>query len=249
MSLLTDTDILAILSSTSSTNPGNVYTQSSNWDDFQDKLLIHPFRDELLSPIGYDLTIGSEYLSYRDNKIISIDQVNGSLRLGPGETVLVTTGEYVGLPKNKSIGGIIQSKVSIVSLGIGHISTTVDPDWEGYALVAITNHQPYSIELEKGTSFCTLMLFSTLHAATRSGNKLPGRKEVMIRILADWQAKASNRQNRFKTLLLISPLVIFVLLFAIGLLNASPTDTPTYYLLLATGMATVLAMIYQNTKT
>src|SRR5689334_23031209 len=119
--LLTDTDIKEVLSP-SSTGGFQESVNRGNWTDSQNKLLIYPFRDtngvdaknDLLTPIGYDLTIGDRYLSFRRKRKILLGP-NESLTIAPGETVLILTEEYLGLPKNKSIGGLIHSKVSLVS--------------------------------------------------------------------------------------------------------------------------------------
>lgn len=111
MALLSDTDILALLSP-SSRDGFKEATQQGSWVDSQNRLLIFPFRDELLTPIGYDLTVGDIYLSLSKKAKFKL-RSDGQLIIQPNETVLVITEEYLGLPKNKAIGGLIESKVSI----------------------------------------------------------------------------------------------------------------------------------------
>jgi len=106
------------------------------------------------------------------------------LPIQSGETVLISTEEYIGLPKNKTVAGIIESKVSIVSKGLSHVSTTLDPDWEGHLLIAVTNHQPHAIELRRGDPFCTVMFLLCQSPATDACHAGPGRKDIVEDLLS-----------------------------------------------------------------
>src|SRR5690349_14237203 len=101
------------------------------WEGSRTKILIHPWDDKKLTPIGYDLSVGSVYVSYKARQKIHFSNGDKVL-IHPGETVLIATEEYIGLPGNKTIGGLIESKVSQVSKGLSHVSTTLDTDWEGH---------------------------------------------------------------------------------------------------------------------
>lgn len=65
--------------------------------------------------------------------------------IGPRDTVLVLSKEYLQLPEN--ICGNVFSRVSTVSSGLGHISTTIDPLWKGALLIAISNPSSEPIKL------------------------------------------------------------------------------------------------------
>jgi hypothetical protein len=55
----------------------------------------------------------------------------------PNDTVLILTQEEVWV--SEQIAGTFHSKVGIVSSGFGHISTTLDPNWEGPLLISLNN--------------------------------------------------------------------------------------------------------------
>lgn len=63
----------------------------------------------------------------------------------PRDTALVLSKEYLKLPAN--ICGNVFSRVSTVSSGLGHISTTIDPLWRGALLIAISNPSSEPIKL------------------------------------------------------------------------------------------------------
>lgn len=243
MALLSDTDILALLSPSSQAEFKET-TQQGGWVDSQSKLLIFPFRDELLTPVGYDLTIGDAYLSLLKKTKYKLGP-NEQLVIQPGETVLVITQEYIGLPKNKTIGGIIQSKVSIVSLGLSHVSTTLDNDWEGHLLIAITNHQPYPVTLRKGQPFCTAMFFLSKNPATRSCGKPPGRRDITEERLDYWLKEARQAETTLAKRILpaLVPLSIVVLFSVVGLWIFGPTEGFAGSVAFGAAVATVVQAI------
>lgn len=63
----------------------------------------------------------------------------------PRDTVLVLSKEYLQIPAYMS--GNVYSRVSTVSSGLGHISTTIDPLWKGALLIAISNPSSEPIKL------------------------------------------------------------------------------------------------------
>jgi deoxycytidine triphosphate deaminase len=192
--LLTDTDIEELLSPSSRGGFQETFA-TGNWIDSKDKLLIFPFDDRHdgpLTPVGYDLTIGKDHLSLTRQERITLERVGDELAFQPNETLLISTEEYIGLPKNRGMAGLIESKVSLVSLGLSHISTTLDPDYEGHLLIAITNHQSYPIKLKRGEAFCTSMFFITRSAATRSCNRPPGRTDIILKTIDYWNQKAKQ---------------------------------------------------------
>lgn len=63
----------------------------------------------------------------------------------PRDTVLVLSKEYLQIPAYMS--GNVYSRVSTVSSGLGHISTTIDPLWKGALLIAISNPSSEPVKL------------------------------------------------------------------------------------------------------
>jgi deoxycytidine triphosphate deaminase len=149
--LLTDTDLKKLIIS------------DPNWLD-KDKLHIFPYSEECLTPVGYDLRVGSQYASSIDAKLYSLNADN-KVVIKPGDTVLITTLEDIGMPQNRKISAFITSKVSKVSKGLSHISTNIDPDWKGHLLIALHNPSRNIVSLDHGEAFCTVNFIENKSAA------------------------------------------------------------------------------------
>jgi deoxycytidine triphosphate deaminase len=169
MSLLTDTDLEPILSD-------NLQEQAG------DKLVLSPFEEKCLTPVGYDLRVGKTYtVSDMGRKRKDLKQ-GETITLQPGTTALISTLEFVRMPKDKSITGLIESKVSQVSKGLSHVSTTVDPDWRGNLLIAIHNH--------------AIVFIKNVSPSTRDCDKQPGRLDIFLDTFQDRSLKAQKIRNR-----------------------------------------------------
>lgn len=72
--------------------------------------------------------------------------------INPRDTALVLSREYLQLPEYMC--GNVFSRVSTVSSGLGHISTTIDPLWKGALLIAISNpsSEPIRLKIKDGAS-------------------------------------------------------------------------------------------------
>ncbi len=205
MSLLTDTDIAALLNST------------SNWIDKDNSLHIYPFDPESLTPVGYDLRIGKRYVSAVHGGPSNV-LPGESIPIDPGETVLIETLERVDLPQNRTISALVASKLTVVSRGFSHISTTIDPDWQGELLIAMTNHGRETLRLKHSEAFCTVVFFQNKSPSTKPIGKVPGRTDVLLTLLAEQARRKQSRegkQKRIERLMIVIPFVI-VMLFIIG---------------------------------
>ena len=106
-------------------------------------LRIKPFENANKKAASYDITpsiiamsakIGMLENVYRETRYNS-DKYYILVR--PKDTVLVVSNEYLIVPKN--IAGYVSSRVSKLVEGFGHVSTTIDPNWRGAALIALSN--------------------------------------------------------------------------------------------------------------
>lgn len=68
----------------------------------------------------------------------------------PKDTVLIISREYIFVPPN--ISGYVVSRVTKVSEGFGHISTSIDPGWKGALLIALSNPMNKTIKVYVGGS-------------------------------------------------------------------------------------------------
>lgn len=98
------------------------------------------------------------------------------------DTVLITTVESIFV--GPQIMGTFHSRVSIVSQGFGHISTTLDPTWCGPLLIAVNNpsnrKKRFVISDSSGThSLATLVFYRLIHPAEAINSKPPIRTDVL----------------------------------------------------------------------
>jgi len=194
MSLLTDTDLRQII------------CMDEEWQNRDKHLHIFPFIEKSLTPVGYDLRIGYSYSSAMHGGPKKISE-GDKFVVFPGDTVLITTLEKVGMPQNRSISALIQSKVSKVSKGLSHVSTTIDPDWDGNLLIAVHSHSKNKIELEFGESFCTVVFFENKSVATKDCGKVAGRLDIFV---AEWSEKAMKAKKKEAIKSFLSPVIIIV---------------------------------------
>jgi deoxycytidine triphosphate deaminase len=137
-----------------------------------EKLLINPFEEDCLTPMGYDLRVGGYYKTYK-NETKPPQRINEgeTITIKSGETALIDTIERVCMPRNCSIGALLVSRVSQVNRGLSHISTKIDPNWDGTLKIAVSNFSKKNIELKYKEKICCIVFFSI---------KNPSRKERRI---------------------------------------------------------------------
>ena len=123
----------------------------------------------------------------------------------PRDTALVLSREYPKIPANMS--GNVYSRVSTVSSGLGHISTTIDPLWKGALLIAISNPSSVPIKLmlqdERAESVplatVTLQYLNTPVDPTENHSAhLPARVDILERYLFDL-SQSQKRSSLVKT--------------------------------------------------
>jgi deoxycytidine triphosphate deaminase len=80
-----------------------------------------------------------------------------SFFLAPGDTAIVRTRERIQLPT--TISGLMTSKLGPTLIGLAGISTTVDPGFQGYLVVALVNLGGHRVELRHNDPVAALSLF------------------------------------------------------------------------------------------
>ncbi len=145
-------------------------TKSLNKD-----IVIEPFTPKRLTPIGYDFTVG-EYVYSLESGIINI--ADGAYAIPPKNTVQIMTKESLWV--SGRIGGTFHSKVSLVSKGLSHISTTLDPNWYGPLLITLRNNTDKAINLHPEDPFVTLVFARVRTPTNMPHKKLPFRKDILV---------------------------------------------------------------------
>lgn len=140
-------------------------------------ILIYPFNEGNLKGASYNLTASKLAWTIKDGKS-AYDTSSEKIIIAPNSTVLIETNETIWVSQN--IAGTYHAKVYWVSKGIGHIGTTLDPDYIGASLIALHNHSSQSIELtpEKET-FVSLMFYYVKTKSSIPHLNKPGRPEIL----------------------------------------------------------------------
>ncbi|MFE4430888.1 hypothetical protein ACFRH9_28615 [Peribacillus butanolivorans] len=154
------------------------------------EIVICPFNEDNLSPVGYNLSFTKFIYSIKNNLLTKIEKDEAANELycfiEPNDTVLILTREAVWV--SNKFNGTFHSKVGIVSKGFGHISTTLDPHWEGPFLISLNNPTSKKLKLciaedtEGGTkynTFVTLILNETLSPAVKLHNNPSSRVDIL----------------------------------------------------------------------
>jgi dCTP deaminase len=196
-SFLTDTDLRGILCAEATCTS-------------VDALQLYPFSEESMTPAGYDLRVGKLYTSTKKAKTLEVKE-GEEIIVPPGDTCLVTTMEYVGMPKNRSLSGLIVSTVTMVARGLSHVSTSVDADWSGQLMIVVHNHAFSDVRLIVGERLCTLVFFSNRTPSTKTCGVFDKRDDIFRNKLLE-SSKRSLRKRRFLDLLFVLIIPFFLIL-------------------------------------
>lgn len=153
-------------------------------------IFVEPYDKDDLTPLGYNLN-PSDFV-YSTTRESLVPEENGYYQIRPNETVLILTKEYVWV--SKKIAGTFHSKVGVVSLGFGHISTTLDPGWKGNLLISLNNPTTETLRLPANKSFVTLIFYKVRTPARMEHDNVPSRSDV-IKNLIDNVLKKSTGSN------------------------------------------------------
>lgn len=116
-------------------------------------LCIHPLVVDNIKGSSINFT-ASEFAWRVSDKDSAVQ--NNKIVVPPNDTVCIFTNEAIWV--SRRIGGTYHPRVSLVSKGLSHISTTLDPQWYGLSLVAVHNHTATPIEIKVGEAFVSIML-------------------------------------------------------------------------------------------
>lgn len=102
-------------------------------------LIIAPYDSSHAKGIGYNLALSEMIYSIIRKRLVPIcrDSQEVYFWLRPNETVLALSYEYVKVSNN--IAGSLHSRVRTTAQGIGNVSTTLDPGWNGMFLFSLNN--------------------------------------------------------------------------------------------------------------
>lgn len=228
-SLLTDTDIADLMK--------------------RKEIIIDPFDEKCLTPVGYDLRVGDCAISWKKKGDYVPVEEEQQITIDPGDTVLLSVRERIQISKN--IAGTIHSKVSLVSRGFSHVSTTVDPGWKGELTVLISNVRNIPLTLKFEQPFCTLVFHKTESPATKEAPESRALKTFYQYLRKQeeklsWQRRIRNALRR-KPIILIGSLllgysIVIIPFYIIWSLSKFEVGDAVLGAIIASGMGLALAI-------
>ena len=170
-------------------------------------LKIFPFEKKNLTGIGYNLSTTDFAFSVTRGILLTVHQktvehaVMRYVVIPAQDTVLFFSREYIEV--DETLAGTFHSKVSNVSQGLGHISTTLDPTWKGQLLISINNPTAKDIifDLDKSGGNIMTMLLHELDAPVTGENihdNNKGRCELLISHFADSPSAPKYRNKHLE---------------------------------------------------
>lgn len=144
-----------------------------------DNLWIYPIHTESIKGNSIDLHASRFGWSLKTRKPLA-DPAGEYLIIPPNDTALIYTEEALWV--SRKLGGTYHSKVTLVSKGLGHIGTSLDPQYIGNSLMAIHNHAGESYRLRIGAEFVTLILYylhTPTYQDTNVNDNSPGHSRML----------------------------------------------------------------------
>lgn len=152
------------------------------------KIFIEPFDILQLQPSGYNLTPTRFFYSTKMKRFLNIieEEEEVYVMIDKNDTVLVLTRESVAI--SEALTGAFYSKVKVVSDGFGHVSTTLDPGWDGKLLISLNNptNKKIKFSIEKNVygkiiynSFVTLEITYLTNKSSNHSDNPPARLDIL----------------------------------------------------------------------
>ncbi len=148
------------------------------------EIVIEPFDENCLTPVGYDFIVGDFAYSVDDNQLLDPKPSKKEKTyyiIKPKTTVQLLTKESLWV--SKKVAGTFHSKVTLVSQGLSHISTTLDPGWYGPLLITIRNNLKTPYNLDIGKPFVTLVFYEVKTPTEKPHDKPEYRKDILSKRL------------------------------------------------------------------
>lgn len=143
------------------------------------EIYIYPYNEKNLKECSYNLTLSKYAYSIYDKKLL-INKKN-QIVIPSQETVILITEESIYVTGR--ICGTYHSKVSLVSRGLSHISTTLDPYYIGKSAITVHNNSNKPIILNPGDTFATIIFYRLSTKVPKKNKDLEdnhqSRKEIV----------------------------------------------------------------------
>lgn len=108
-----------------------------------------------LGPAGYDIRV-------------DLGKNTDILQVRPGEFILVNSVEHFTMPDD--VLGMVADKSTWARLGLAVQNTIIEPGWNGYLTLEITNHSKHSINIINGSPIAQIICFKLDEPAEKPYN-------------------------------------------------------------------------------
>jgi deoxycytidine triphosphate deaminase len=158
--ILSDKDIQErIITDPTTVKNAMEWWDTDQWEKINGNLVIEPYQQRNLGVCSYDLSVGGEFISLRNPRVVQPLAPRGKLNVAAGETVLIMTKEYICLPKN--VIGITVPRARRLFEGTSIAACRIEPTWYGCLIIAFTNFTKSNTWLLEGEPFCTCFFMET----------------------------------------------------------------------------------------
>lgn len=185
------------------------FLTDADWEELKDELKVVPFSEDFLTPVGYDIGIGSS-ISLSSNPERKELLHEEKFIVEPGDTVFISSLERIEMPGDKSLSGMVVSKVSISATGLVHDTTTIDADWKGNLLIVMHNLSQKPIELMQGQRICTIVFFKNQTNSKKPSFKEDNRNDVLLKTFNANTKSYKKKKTRKTAFAFIVPIICFV---------------------------------------
>lgn len=155
--------------------------------------MIEPFEEGLvrggkvsygLSSYGYDLRVADEFKIFTNVHSAIVDPKNfdeksfvdvkdeGYVLIPPNSFALTRSLEYLRIPKN--VLGLCIGKSTYARCGIIVNVTPLQPEWEGYLIIEISNTTPLPAKIYAGEGIAEILFFESDEACEKTYADLAG---------------------------------------------------------------------------
>lgn len=154
---------------------------------------IHPFFADNLRGASINLTTSNMAWIVSDKKS-AVNSSNDTIIIKKHDATLILTKEVFAV--TNKIGGTFHMRVAEASLGLGHISTVINPGWCGRPLIAVTNPTDKDIFIKVNDPFVIMVLE---YLNTPSTIEADSRRSSRYDVLHDYELTISEKEVIFNS--------------------------------------------------
>lgn len=141
-------------------------------------IVVHPLIMNNIRASSLNLTASKYAWSLKTKKSIVENEI--LINIPPRDTALVLTNE--NLHVSAKISGTYHSKVALVSKGVGHIGTLLNPMWIGQSLIALHNQTDQEVKIGVNEVIVAVCFYRVGKSSTfHDTQNTPGRLSELLK--------------------------------------------------------------------